>query len=122
MLAMVYECHPHLEILRVVTEYLKPEMADSPEVESDFELADSSNFELCEYLLFDDYMGEDQSAFFASGVAENLVHPVNEVDKSGISSSSLHERPARSKQMINTKILRFVYICILLTVFVLRVL
>lgn len=111
MLAMVYECHPHLEILRAVTEYLKPDMADSPEVESDFELS--------EYLLFDDYMGEDQSAFFASGVAQNLVHPVNEVDKSGISSSSLHERPASSKQMINTKILRFVYRSILLTVFVL---
>lgn len=66
---------------------------DSPEAESDFELGDTSNFELSEYLLFDDLMEEDHSAFLASEFAQNPIHPGNEVDKPG-SSSSQHERPA----------------------------
>lgn len=82
---------------------------DSPEAESDFELGDTSNFELSEYLLFDDLMEEDHSAFLASEFAQNPIHPGNEVDKPG-SSSSQHERPASSKQMINTQLFRFICI------------
>ena len=109
-------------VIRAARECLKPEMAntaagagagagsqDSPEAESDFELGDGSNFELSEYLLFDDNMEEDHSPFLASGFGQSLVHHGNEVDNSGSSSSQHEGRPASSKQnqMINTKLFRF---------------
>lgn len=58
--------------------------ADSPEID----FAEGSNFELSEYLMFDEWLDED-TASMVSGSSSNPVYQANEVDDHGGSSSHI---------------------------------